>query len=541
MRVKDSSGRYYELAAKPFAGGGEGSIYKLNERSDLVAKVYRPDLRTQTQLNKLNTMISSVPAGKKDWALNGQVAWPVSLIFDANNKFIGFLMKRVDNAAKINILYSYDSRNDHPWKWYIQAAQNLCAAVNSVHTLGHCIGDLNPANICVDAKAIVTLVDTDSYHIKAPNGTTYRCNVCMPPYVPSEIHKLMKEGVNLRTTTRKTFSIETDLFALAVHVFALLMNGSHPYACTVPGGGSASQFGLVPNIINAYFPFVKSAERVDVPKYAPYLGILPEKIKRLFIRAFSPSQGGLNPSMRPSAVEWYDALEELDGSLKQCPSNLNHQYWNGNTECPWCAIERKMGRILGTKSTSTPTTKQPPKQPITQAPYPPKPTPPKPTTPTPTQPKPKTGGGTATISSGAPWALTHSGSAVYKVLLLVGSIIFWGILNVLALRGINMLPQTAWYWSLLRLALIGLAPSVPMIAAHGLESALPGNLAVYDVFEYFSYMYHCYNPAYIIVGYGGLALFFTWGTGIFNMVLWPILLCAPGLFVSRICDALLDD
>jgi DNA-binding helix-hairpin-helix protein with protein kinase domain len=165
------------LKDEPFAKGGEGCIYDVGGDNELVAKIYHPAGRTSSRYEKIKVMLEHPP---KETA-RSQTAWPVDVLYDTAGSFIGFLMPRIKKVTKIDILYSYDNRGRHPWGWYIQAAQNLCAAVCSVHQSGHCVGDLNPANICVEeATGLVTLVDTDSYHICAPGGRIYPCVVCMP-------------------------------------------------------------------------------------------------------------------------------------------------------------------------------------------------------------------------------------------------------------------------------------------------------------------------------------------------------------------------
>lgn len=43
----------------------------------------------------------------------------------------------------------------------------------------------------------------------------------------------MQEGINLQNAALPTYTENTDNFALAIHIFALLMNGCHPFACAV--------------------------------------------------------------------------------------------------------------------------------------------------------------------------------------------------------------------------------------------------------------------------------------------------------------------
>ena len=234
----------------------------------------------------------------------------------------------------------------------IAIAKNLCAAINAVHNTGQVCGDLNPKNIGVNTQtARVTLFDTDSYHIKAANGLRiYRCEVGLQEYLPRDIQEKMKNGQDLRTAPLPTFSKSSDLFALAVHIFALLMNGCHPFACSVNkkvniGHLASSQPSVVQpqpieNICTGFFPFYTSKPGITTPKYAPEFNVLPEQIQDLFVRAFVI--GHNNPDQRPDSVEWYNALTQLQQNLTTCKNDKLHMYSSHLKKCPWREVENTM-------------------------------------------------------------------------------------------------------------------------------------------------------------------------------------------------------
>ena len=143
---------------------------------------------------------------------------------------------------------------------------------------------LTKKNIGVDPQsARVTLVDTDSYHITdSASSRVYRCEVGLPEYLPREIQEKMKNGQTLATASLPTFSKYSDLFALAVHIFALLMNGCHPFACarnnkTNIGPLSQSQPSVVvpqpiDNIVNGFFPF--HTKKTVLPRRATHRNLI---------------------------------------------------------------------------------------------------------------------------------------------------------------------------------------------------------------------------------------------------------------------------
>lgn len=500
------------LRDKPFARGGEGCIYDVVDAPDLVAKIYHPVGRTESRRRKIAAMLAYPP----EKSARGQTAWPLDVLFDKSGLFVGFLMPRIKQVAKIDILYSYDNRSKHTWKWYIQIAQNLCAAVNSVHKSGHCIGDLNPANICVEeTTGLVTLVDTDSYHINSPDGRAYPCVVCMPAYVPGELHRLMKiNGFDLRRTNLPTFSQKTDLFALAIHIFALLMNGCHPYACSVPDGLSASSFTLIKNIERGYFPFVKSADQVGVPKYAPYLTILPQRLNLLMIKVFTV--GSTDPEQRPGCQEWYDALDELEQLLTRCQNNNWHQYLNSEASCPWCKIERSMRSI--TTNTSPVSIKSR-----------------------------TTTAGTITAVMHSPTALGRQGqglnirpryhnrfwdSTFGTLLSYLITFVIWSVLNVLAQWGIAVvLPSDRWWGWILHFLLFGIVPFLPtwLFYFWG-ESSLPFSRSVGWAGE----ILIGYGKWLALVVYGITAVLIYWPSGLLNTIFGVLFVCSPILLVMKL-------
>jgi hypothetical protein len=51
-----------------------------------------------------------------------------------------------------------------------------------------------------------------------------------------------------------------------------------------------------------------------------------------------------DPSLRPGAARWQQALEEAEKDLTTCPQNTQHRYARGLDVCPWCLLARQQGR-----------------------------------------------------------------------------------------------------------------------------------------------------------------------------------------------------
>ena len=342
------SGTIYTITEPALGSGGEGIVYGLQKMPNHVAKVYKDGKRNVGKERKLLAMIA---APLPTTAMN-QVTWPTDVIYQ-NGQFMGFIMMRINIGEDLNVMYDQNGKYKS-LKQRIAIAKNLCAAINAVHGAKQVCGDLNPKNISVNPKnVLITLVDTDSYHITDQSNKTYRCEVGLPAYLPREIQEKMKNGNNLINAALPTYTRETDRFALAVHIFQLLMNGCHPFATAVIIRGqsvsSIPQTSSQPsvtnpqpeeNIIKGNSPFFRNMTGLSIPLYAPPVTALPREIQNLFEKAFVA--GHSNSSARPTPIEWHKALERMEQNIKTCRTNNTHEYAEHLTRCPWCDVEKKL-------------------------------------------------------------------------------------------------------------------------------------------------------------------------------------------------------
>lgn len=346
MKLKGKGGKDYELAQTPFAQGGEGMIYNIVGVSDKVAKLYKQGKMTADLERKLIKMVDDPPSK----SIMDQIAWPKDVLYQ-NGRPVGFLMDKFQLSEELNVIYEYGSSSKYPhitWGNKIHIAKNLCVVLEAVHEAGYVCGDLNPKNINLNPNTgEVTFVDTDSYHI-TDGKRVYRCNVGMPEYLPPEIQKKMQKG--LAAAPLPTFSPETDNFALAIHIFQLLMNGCHPFSCKIiPSADSIVFPDISESILNGECPFFVRVPGKKIPVYAPPIDILPDEIQILFRRAFI--DGHATPSARPSAERWYYALEKLEKNLVRCVDVPEHEYFKNLSDCPWCRVDARYAAVLSGNST----------------------------------------------------------------------------------------------------------------------------------------------------------------------------------------------
>lgn len=352
MDYQGMTGKIYQVEEKRMNGGGEGTIHGIVGMNGYVAKIFKPDKRSADREEKLRCMVKKGATVKN----LEHITWPLDVIYNAEG-FAGYIMQKIENVQSLTAVYNGDKYN---LRFRLLAAYNLCAAVETVHNMGQVCGDLNPQNICINLNVNdkenafkVTLVDADSYHFSTEEKT-YRCEVGLADYLAPEIQKKVSGGVTLRNAPLPTFTKETDLFALAVHVFCLLMNGCHPFACAKRMNGTVentmSQMTSsseresvvapqpIENIKDGYFPFYDSRENVTIPIYAPPLSSLPQELRTLFIRTFK--DGYEDPTKRATAEEWCRAMQPLVQQLQECPKK--HVYFKQAAECPFCRVDENI-------------------------------------------------------------------------------------------------------------------------------------------------------------------------------------------------------
>lgn len=180
---------------------------------------------------------------------------------------------------------------------------------------------------CLKQDALVTLIDCDSMQIPGPAGQLYRCPVGTPDFTAPEIFtQLQQKGFEDIDRTR-----ESDTFALAILIYLLLMEGTHPYAGVWQGGGDPPDRPV--RMREGLFAF-GADPRVAPPSGSPSFDLLPPAFQRFFTRAFV--SGASHPSRRPTADEWRRALVGLDSQLRHCSANRFHVFLGHLASCP-CA------------------------------------------------------------------------------------------------------------------------------------------------------------------------------------------------------------
>jgi serine/threonine protein kinase len=334
MKVHDQNGQPLELITLG-KSGGEGSIYQVLGKNEC-AKIYH---KPTGELHQKTTAMVTNPPNDPTWGTqqHHSIAWPLKILYRNNNKsdFVGFTMPLIDTRLFQSVDMYYDLKDriekikvQFTWHHLLNTACNLTSAVAAIHYKGYCIGDLRETNILVAPNTLITLVDCDSFQIKdQPAGKNYYARVGIADYLPPEL-----QGVDFRPRDYDRYY--SDLFGLGILVFRLLMNGTHPFSAIGKPVENAST--IQAKILKGYFSFSGRFYGVKPPDYAPGYDIIPVSLQNLFWRCFG--EGHKDPTIRPTALEWNEALRTETKNIVKCKMNEEHRYFNHLSSCPWCKI-----------------------------------------------------------------------------------------------------------------------------------------------------------------------------------------------------------
>lgn len=334
MRMQFTTGAGRPVVLENELGrGGEGVVFNVTGRPDVVAKVYHLP-PSKEKADKLVAMANGCTE-----RLRNVAAWPVDTIHDTTTFSVrGFVMHRISRQCDIHVLYGPKTRLRHfpdaGYRFLVHVAANVARAFAVVHDHGHVIGDVNQGGVCVSSQGTVTLVDCDSFQVRAPQRV-FSCDVGIPIYQPPELQSVRSYHGLARNWNH-------DNFGLAVLIFQTLFLARHPFAGSYQGDLDMP----IERAIREYrFAYGRDASqrRMKQPPGSLGLGAVSADAAQLFERAFleAGTQNG-----RPSALEWISVLDRLLLELRQCALNSAHAFPKTLALCPLCDIEGRIGVLL---------------------------------------------------------------------------------------------------------------------------------------------------------------------------------------------------
>lgn len=347
--VVGMSGHQYYLE-KEIGSGGEGSVFAIHG-CHMVAKIYKKEIQGQEQ--KLLHMVYHHVSNLCDAAGNRIVtlAWPSDVLYDTAGKFIGYVMPMIDTGIEIfEICRGCTNPRakrmfpNYSWKLNVTVAQNLAIAVDYLHSQNCIIGDMNCKNILVNPDGTINILDADSFDLTDPQtGAHFKCGAGTEDYLAPEL-----QGRNLRSESSQ-FTVHTDYFALAIHIFQLLMNNYHPFNCrqitTVKNSSNVNP--RLQQIGQGKSPFINRYPDVDIPLGAPMVTeVVPYYIRQNFVQTFNYTEQTVRQCIttRTNARKWAEDLSHLLWECNQ-PQGLitcgDHQYLRSIGKCGTCCARKR--------------------------------------------------------------------------------------------------------------------------------------------------------------------------------------------------------
>lgn len=344
MIVYDQNGKRLSLGTK-LGGGGEGSVYAIDGHPSFVAKIYSSGAEAHRE--KIEAMVSVSDQVARVQVLS-TVAWPMAALYSdaARRTFVGFGMACVRTRYQLAELHEYPA----PAGMSVTLREKVdfmigaCDILAALHAMGQVVGDFNDQNVIMTTDGRPAVVDADSFCVRV-GGRTFPCEVFNDSIVAPEIIKAARVAGSYAACPGDVFSAHADDYALAVHIFCLLMNGVHPFTCVpmpLANGSVPAPVKRAKRVERGETPFFKKVPGVKVSPMAPDLAALPPYLTELFRRAFV--DGHASPAKRPTATEWKAALTRYRSELVPCSKNRLHWHWRGVSTCPYCEADARYGK-----------------------------------------------------------------------------------------------------------------------------------------------------------------------------------------------------
>ena len=289
------------------AEGGEGWVYKTTEAGTL-AKIFK-EPAAEHRREKVEALIASPPHDPPQ-APDGhrRFAWPQEMLCDVKTgEFIGYTMAQIPNGKPLDQFFDPGTSEYREKPFRVRLAIAVAELIADIHRhhLMLVVGDINPSNILADARGRVALIDLDSVQMTTPDGQNYPCPVGSTYYTPAELIGLGKKLGQVRRTQ------EHDRFGLAAIIFQLLFDGCHPFAAV---GNDCTPLD---RIRAGDWPYTNGSPYRPPPSAPPFRA-LPQAMQTIFTRTFV--EGHWDPTARPTAEDWVEALTQNEKALGRPPT-----------------------------------------------------------------------------------------------------------------------------------------------------------------------------------------------------------------------------
>lgn len=313
-----------KILATMLGDGGEGAVYPLSDRPEVIVKWYHPE-KLEKHGAYLQEKITAMSALSPHFQQYTSIKWPLMSVFNDNaqKNWIGYAMRRAEGVQMSRLAHPMTYQKHFPNVDRVGVVAYLISfleAVETLHKAGVMIGDYNLQNVmCIPNSAEVCLIDCDSYQIQV-EGKTYPCLVGSPDMTAPEQH-----GKSFEKIAR---TLESEAFSVAIILFKCLMLGRHPY--DIVGGSDP-----VTNMRSGQFAYGVGNKGVPVGDWYNIWSHMPFRIKDLFITTFT--EGAQTPQKRASIAKWRQELAIYKAEMQKGwhekairPSEPKKKHYNGS-------------------------------------------------------------------------------------------------------------------------------------------------------------------------------------------------------------------
>lgn len=341
---------------KKLSKGSEGTVYKVIQSSKCVKIFYSSEIAKEKE-EKI-TFMTGISSLKN----HANLSWPQECIYDSKSgKFVGYVMNCAPEGSTPLTSYFNARMYELDTHLLIHCAMNLVRTCLALHKEGITICDFNPNNFLISKKGECFFVDTDNFQFRTTGNREYKPAVACSMYLNKDLQELLSHGMSSGISLSKivprfpygSFNRKTDIWAMCVLIFQILMNGTHPFT----GKYDGENISLEVNIYHDYAPYFGKGNSNDIATDKPRISVMSKELQIFFYNIFF----GKFESEK-TEEKFLSVLSTYSHSLKKkCKVKENHHYLSCINSCPWCEIDRIKNNPTPTVDKKIPPKKTSPK------------------------------------------------------------------------------------------------------------------------------------------------------------------------------------
>lgn len=299
------------------ASGGEGTVYAIPGKPNVLVKIYKEDLlQNPAKRAEIEKRIYDMLAISRDID-QSSFAWPRAVVCDSRKQVIGFAMNKC-RGISFQAFSGVKSIQRHFPGWTRRelalTAQDFLTKLEYLSSKQILVNDFNPANFLVDQNRHVSFIDCDSFQVPGEGKSTDITKT----YFASHVAPELLENPKLLARPRSIHHVE---FGAALTVFNILMCGLHPYSYFDPSRQSACGTPDE-NLRKGRCPLGVGANcKLPLGNWYNLWSYLTFNLKNSFIQTFR--DGHKDPSRRTPIAGLQANLRELLYIMQKDPVRLD--------------------------------------------------------------------------------------------------------------------------------------------------------------------------------------------------------------------------